>query len=59
MGSVVWGWCLSDHPRCGVMGRECLGHFLEEVLCCLKVGLKVLWEPGGGWPHPGLELQRW
>ena len=40
------------------MGRECLGHFLEEVLCCLKVGLKVLWEPGGGWPHPGLELQR-
>lgn len=41
------------------MGRECLGHFLEEVLCCLKVGLKVLWEPGGGWPHPGLELQRW
>lgn len=29
------------------MGRECLGDFLQEVLCCLKVGLKVLWEPGG------------
>lgn len=29
------------------MGPECLGDFLQQVLCCLKVGLKVLWEPGG------------
>lgn len=43
VGSVVRRWCLSDHPHCGVMGHECLGDFLEEVLCCLKVSLKVLW----------------
>lgn len=47
LGSAIWGWCLSDHLRCGVMGCECPGDFLEEVLCCLEVGLKVLWEPGG------------
>ena len=47
LGSAVWGRCLSDHLRCGVMGCECPGDFLEEVLCCLEVGLKVFWEPEG------------